>query len=948
MLDSPSTPPSSASNSINFLATTLPTQNCRNISGALNDYQNLLFSEELISDRPSDIMATLWAVLSLKILDPASLSLKKQAIVQFILSKYNETSQHFEADVIYPTTNWIGENIVLNPYQAHIIHQVAIIILAELGVLSTYFTSLIINNWKAEIWEMKQPDKGFGDSFADNSTITETYFAVYALLALNDFSGLTFSAAAKQDVRDYLLSRINPVDHWFMPNAIREYHTDPVFGFVNYHVVWFFAKIVSMLALNPGLFNVQIKNFLIENDHYNQNLHCFYRHYNDKGWPNNIFYGGTAIWGEILRIMNIEGFFPDLSNAIGVLKNGLRWNIKNIDYGPNYFQSSNRSDEHRIISVFIQYLSILYLHNKGELPALESQNPAQFAAFKSTMNRYFTIGGGASYYHPDVPYPLDIFTRYSAADAIDAVSAQFTEAELYAKIMTTYGNDSYTTSPGFIDYALTNSPASIIRPMYSIVNTQFRDHYFGTKFLTDFQLLDNFYLDVGASKYLSAEGNFANKLTPSGYFADSANNLHSPSHLQNTFYVLAAQKSFIDFDTGQTFGAYYSPEQIDSIINFVSQYIVETDNLWYAAADSPRITEIEATYYCYSVLKIFTSVLAIEPIISAYIQSKLNSAESISVNDLGMLAALSAELGLYFPYTPSKHSHTQIENTITNQISKNMLNATFSRALASLARTDSLAAFIQYQTIEIAGNQYTLKITAGNWLNMQSLSEIRFAGLELTQDPTGIAQMDYICPFDPTNPSLFSPLIEFMHKGIKFEFQMVIIVSYSYILSSFIDVTEDKCTIRIKIQSHAVIYQTLIPVSFYLYYEDLLMYTVEPSQISYQTLPEGLNASCVIPKSVFQKSPALTEYTIYCNFSHTFIESLQLPLDLDGSPIIEVPENTTEIPPSQKYPSPQSSIFTEVVKKSIFAVISVSFSGGVVIFAFLKKKSISNESPPKN
>jgi hypothetical protein len=586
------------------------------------------------------------------------------------------------------------------------------------------------------------------------------------------------------------------------------------------------------------------------------------------------------------------------------------------------------------------------LHNKGELSALESQNPAQFAAFKSTMNRYFTIGGGASYYHPDVPYPLDIFARYSAADAIEPVSAQFTEAELYTKIMTTYGNDSYTPSPGFIDYALTNSDASILRPMYSNVNTQFRDHYFGTKYLADFQLLDNFYLDAGASKYLSAEGNFANKITPSGYFADSANNLRNPSHLQNTFYVLAAQKIFIDFDTGQTFGAYYSPEQINSIINFVSQYIVETDNLWYAAADSPRITEIEATYFSYSVLKIFTSVLAIEPKISAYIQSKLNSAENINTKEFGMLAGLSAELGLYFPYTPSKHSHSQIENTITNQISKNMLNATFSRALASLARIDSLVAFIQYQALEIAGNQYTLKITAGNWLNMQSLSEIRFAGLELAQDPTGIAQIDYMCPFDPTNPSLYSPLIEFTHKGIEYEFQMEIIVSYSYVLSSFIEVAEDKCTIKIGIQSHAVIYQTAIPVSFYLYYEDLLMHTVEPSQISYLTLPDGLNVSCFIPKSVFQKSPALTEYMIYCNFTHDFMDSLQLPLDLDGSPIIEEPENNTEIPPSQNSTRPQSSLFTEVVRKSIFALISVSLSGGVVVFAFLKKKQIPGEPQP--
>ncbi|HMB65927.1 MAG TPA: hypothetical protein VKO42_03540, partial [Patescibacteria group bacterium] len=403
----------------------------------LSQLNQTLVASQYLDMRPTSIPATYYTITALKALGPQYLASYADGFEAFFLSRLNESNLHFEETINYSyiaQKGYQGANMVFRVLTPDLIHQMALISLAEMDLLTDHFGSAEIDQWVTEIKNTNNTDGGFGTYVHPDSTIHETYFAVKALYALNGFQPPDLSPTMAGDVVGFLEnSQYGYVEMLpFLEGSISEYDTsDPYYGWESFDVDLQAFRICEFLGVESPSLTSGFLGFVADNNLFIQEDSQWVHNWNSKFGSGGDAWG-TAIIGECLRILDAQAQFEtEIDQSTNAITTHYRQT--GISEGENwiYTRMNERTE------IYSQCLILEYLNRTGVgsevLDANERGGIAQF------FGSFIGHDGGCSYVPTDRMSTEGLFHQYLFCETESLTQAQ--KDGLYSDIYDLYWED---------------------------------------------------------------------------------------------------------------------------------------------------------------------------------------------------------------------------------------------------------------------------------------------------------------------------------------------------------------------------------------------------------------------------------------------------------------------------------------------------------------------------
>jgi len=383
-------PTSQADRTVPVIYTDLPQVDARDNHLEFNLVGETLASSDFMDRKQTSIPATYFSAMTLYNMGDPAFTTMIPELIDYLMGNYNPISLRF-IDVINYTYYENNEGIELlhAPYSPEISHYMAIILLARCEELQNQFSVEDLDAFKLGIWNTQNADGGFGTLHNPNSTLLETYFSVYALAAIANFvPGYLFPMqilALQQFLRECQTND-------FFTGPFNEFNSGENFGWTTFLASWLALNTLELIGGDPSVYRGDFVSFWQSYELYNAETHCFYGSFNERIQPDIIYFYGTAIVGDCIRILEVENEFPDLPQADNVLLNGTHYNQNQILSGPNYFKITSSIP---IDDLWIQFLVTHYLSNRGKIDLLKDEND-NYRGLSDFMLSHFTDGGASA------------------------------------------------------------------------------------------------------------------------------------------------------------------------------------------------------------------------------------------------------------------------------------------------------------------------------------------------------------------------------------------------------------------------------------------------------------------------------------------------------------------------------------------------------------------------
>ena len=688
--------------------TDLPQLGARDNTAELELVGDTLTSKEFMDSKPTSIPTTYFAAMTLYNMGDPAFTAMIPDLVGYLMSHYNESSQRFEDAINYSYYEGRdGTELLHAPYTPEISHYMAIILLARCGELQNLFSAEELLVFDVGIWNTLNVDGGFGVLHDPNSTLLETYFSVYALAAMSDFVfGFLFPMeilVIQQYIRDCQSNDL-------FTGPFNEFNDGGNFGWTMFLASWLALNTIDLIYGDPSEYKDDFVSFWQSNNLYNADTHSFYGSYNERIMTDHTYYYGTAIVGDCVRILGAEDDFPDLSQADIVLLNATHYNQMNVGTGPNYFEITSYST---VDDLWIQFLVTHYLANRGKMDLLKDENN-NYQGLSEFMQSHFVAGGASALSQWETTAKFDL-EYYSARYSLSATPVN-TE-ELFETIMMrrVESQDHFQTYVGY-EYRYLE-PA--IEPFHNPVASS----YHLISLLEQFDLLMDFYVEVGMD-YLNYEEWFVSQLSPAGYFYD--NNRWFSGDLESTYMALKAQDILITFNQGQFIENYYSSENISLIIDYLTGFISESPEYWYASADLEQLDRFQATMYTLEIFDILHHPFS-DSRLQDWVSMEIEQSAGLSLYEFGHLCELAEFLGINPPERPS-FSHNDVKTICDAIVGTDTLLFEELRWLETMSQITNINVFMDIPQSQAGNEPYTYSLQIASFLTVETVENIRIQG----------------------------------------------------------------------------------------------------------------------------------------------------------------------------------------------------------------------------
>ncbi|UYP48504.1 hypothetical protein NEF87_004789 [Candidatus Lokiarchaeum ossiferum] len=829
---------------ISSFRTSLPVLDIYENTPLLNSVSEKIVQPENLYDRPSSIYSTFFAYTTLEVLDPTSYGEYKDGLEQYIMSKFNVKSHHFEETLNYSMYHEDGAYLFKTPYSYNITHQMAIILLANIGRLSTNFNPLQILAWENEILAGLNSDGGFGSIFAPHSTLLETYYAIWSVKALNNYEITAFSPIERNLIQEYVESTQRT---GYMAGAFNEYDTSAYLGWENYYASWEALKIIEMIDGDFNSVRDPFINFLVNNNIYNSQSKCYYGEFNDYLSPETVTYFGSAIIADCIRLLEMEMVFPELSTVLGVLLNSTTYNRTDQKEGPNYFyfrSSSFFSDD-----LFIQSTIIPILDNFSLLPQLDDSNN-NLKGLQDFCLTYFNSDGGASYITKLDQCAFGDKVKFSY---LKHFPEQFEEQEVLNSSLSRLTTDGYFSD--YINYSITNqSPSQKILSLWGQwSHFPIATNYFILDTINDLNLIEAMYEEIGFTQYLKCEQWIADQLLSTGYFLNDTHLETQTGNIKSTFYALEAQNILIKFDRGQSFANYYSIANLTTILGNLNQSMVETDTLWHGISGSNEnagITQIAMTYYILRINEILATNQVDYTKLSNFLYEQVENFDGFSYEDKAIFIQLCNDLNIKFDLSFFQMIHPEIGILCAHLIANVPIYNMELIYLGEILQNDQICVAIEIPPDQIIDSSYTYSIQSFSLASEISISEIELRGEETTFNDWNIMGRKYSCEIVPeanqSHPQEWQPDLSFSYKNIRYGCQLSVLLNFSWIYSFEIIEGDQFNTIKYCIQSQPSIISKITPNFEIRDIDGLLVAKYTESNVSADYFEDRVEFTCLL------------------------------------------------------------------------------------------------------
>jgi hypothetical protein len=736
---------------VSITFTDLPHVGTRDNHAELNLVGETLITKEFMDSKPTSIPATYFATMTLYNMEDPAFTAMIPDLVGYLMGHYNSSSNRFTDAINYSYYEGRdGTNLLHAPYSPEISHYMAIILLARCGELQNLFSAEELLAFDVAIWNTQNADGGFGDLHDPNSTLLETYFSVYALAAMSDFVfGFLFPAeilAIQQFLRD---RQINDI----FTGPFSELDED-IFGWTMFLASWLALNTVELMDGDPSEYKDDFISFWQDYDLYNSETHCFYGSFNERIQPDIVYYYGTAIVGDCVRILGVESEFPDLPQADIVLLNSTRYNQNGIPSGPNFFEITSSMP---IDDLLIQFLVTHYLANRGKMDLLKDANN-NYQGLSEFFQSYFVDGGASALSQWETTATFDY--EYYSSLGILSDSLVNTETLFDTIMMKRADSQDHFQAYTQLEYRY-------LEPAIELFYNPVASSYHLISLLDQFDLLMDFYVEVGMD-YLNYEGWFVSQLSPVGYFYD--NDRWFSGNLESTYMALAGQNILITFNQGQVIENYYPSDNISLILEYLAGFISETPEYWYASADSEQLDRFQATMYVLEIFDILHHNFS-DSRVEDWITMEKNHSEALSLLEFGHLCELTEYLGMDFPKNPS-FSHNDVKTLCDTVITSDILLFPELSWLITMTRLNTIQVLMDIPQSQVGNEPSAYSIQVISFLSVESVEEIRIQGEHTQFTEWTLIGGQYegtIVPEINGDPTLWAARILFTWNGLTFE-----------------------------------------------------------------------------------------------------------------------------------------------------------------------------------
>jgi hypothetical protein len=851
----------------NIIFQSLPNAELLDNSDIINSFYSYLEDDSIIYDRPPSIISTYFIVSILFSIDPDLLLPKANKILDYLSKLYNPETERFEDSLNYTYYNQRydkGKELLLAPYTPEITHEMALVILKKCDKLSS-FSSAQINRWITDIWSNQNIDGGFGTLFSPNSTILETYYSVECLLTLNDYDNSIFSIFQKNVIENFIESRQRTSD-WATIGigAFGEYSEDPLVGWEFFYASWLALNSIEMIGGDFSNVKDDFINFILDNGLNNPVTHCFYSIWNDRAAPDIITYYGTAILGDCIRILDAETQFPDIFDCQSTLISANIMEESGIDLDYNYFYwASDVSGD----DLFSQFLIVNYLCK------VDLWNMVNEQEFIDYYLSFITENGGGVYTSNIWGSAKGDFLKYNSLKYSGINESQIFDLVMSRKIGTYFGDlRNISTSPQDLSF-------KILQHWNEWTYYPIATNYFSIRLLDEYDLLENFYIEVG-SEYEDFIEWFHGKLTLEGYFSNSLEYMVS-GNLESTYYALESQKILLDYDELHNINDYYTFQEINSILTYCEQFIIEDAENWYVdcseSLENQYLGKFQSIIYVLSIEEILDgNRVGYEKLENFLLYSYYSEWNSLSMKEKTNLLYLLVKFNCSFPNLDSEISHIQIRNNIQYIISQDHYPEDEVNFISQLLKDSNIKVYLDLPSNQIMGKSYTYLAQLSSVSSLISVENLNIRSYDSDfSDWYSLGSMvacEVMFQFDELNPYSWDVSIDFTFREINYSYPFSLDVSIPFLSNTEIISNGDYVRSLLSVECPESLATELRP-DLYLYDSEgdlITLYQIINMSVDQQQ--DSVNWDCNISENLEKNH----NYTIIWDFNFDFLENVSV------------------------------------------------------------------------
>ncbi len=830
----------------------LPLMNIYDNSQLLSDVGDKIEGTNALFDRPTSIYSTFYAYITLEKLDQVHFEDRKDDLEQFLLSKYNPTSFHFEEPIDYSMYHEEGSNLFKTPYTFNITHQMAVILLANIDRLESNFDPLQILAWENEIIDGLNPDGGFGSIFTPSSTLMETFYAIWAVKAMKDYKITAFSPLERGKIQSFIESKQRSD---MFRGVFNEYDSSAFHGWDNYFTSWQALKIIDMIDGDFAPVRDSFITFLQTFSVFNPVQSCYYGTFNDRLNSETATYFGTAIIADCIRMVEAQDDFPEISSVLTTLLNSTSYNRTLQTSGPNYFSYSSASfvtDE-----LFIQYMIIPIVDNFGLIPVLDDSNH-NLEGLQAFIKTYFSSNGGASYITKADQSAHGDFVKFAYLESdINAIQRENLLTTALSRLTTGYFTD-------YVNFSTTSQlPSNKIIALWQVWSYYpIASNYFILDTLHRLDLMEDLYDSIGFTAYLEMEQWIADQLLSGGFFLNDTHLGYQTGNLKSTYYALASQEILIDFNRGQTFANYYSVDNFTSMVTYLNQFMIETEEQWYGAAgegENSDLSQVEMTYYLLRINEILATNQINYEKLTTFIQEKQESFPDMAYGEKTFFLRLCNYLQIEFTLEFFQQVHPDIQTICNHLLDSDQIYNDELMFLSEILRNPQVCIAIEMPSHQVIDSSYTYSIQGFSLASELPLTDIALHGEEQTFEAWNIMGKKYSCEIIPeanqTHPEEWQPTLTFSHGYDQYGGVLSVELTYSWEAAFVIGLDDPLDTITYTVQSQPSIISKITPQFEIRNLEGELIYTFTEINVDATYLDDSVEFTCILNTVVNKDQP---------------------------------------------------------------------------------------------
>ncbi len=850
----------------------LPDSDLIDNSALLQSLNSHLADFSLEGSRSNSIMAAYYFILSVKVLDPTYLMNIEQDITNYVLSKYNTTSNHFEETINYSRFSSNSIDYLIQPYSSHLVHQMAIIILSEFNALNVYFNVSQLHLWEQEIWNLSNPDGGFGMHYSPRSSLLETFFAIQALWSLADYQPEYFSQEEIVSISEYIYSCQDLGENFpFLKGVFKETNSDPNLGWENFYASWLAIKILDLIGGNKEPIVENFRYFIASNDLYQEDTHSLYDQWNQKFHSDFTSFLGTAMLGYCIDELNLSEDFPEFALTQETLLNAISDSVDLDNTKGTYFlmNTVSKSDD-----LFTQYQILNFLAYSNRIQDFKSSSEIYSKYFTHLTSR-INYEGQISYISPVYQSTQKLYNQFHYG----AETLSLNNSELFKNIMSYYdGLNAY-----FHDFQIQDvqySPKNLYMQLWNEIDYHpLRSTYFCFQLLQDFQLLDSFYYRVGL-KYLEFEDWLVEQYHSSNWGIGD-NYIAFIDNFENLYYFVASLNILITYNTGQSFDDYLTLPEQTNICNYYRSFVVQNETVaFFRDSAGMDYNEFQATYYGFSVLNIlngfspdFTAINLSNDVINYMTitsQDYLDKSNKWQAEFTNLWTFFDISMISDLIFT----NHEFVREIGNEMMSTNVLIPNLVKIYHSLKQINQLFGYISCLELQEIQTSQSYTIQFWSLLTIEIVSSMYMYGIHNVYPTwTNIDNMwigEVIVEMNHTNPYTWFPTISAMWNSKEFRSKVLINTTFAYSFNASSNQIEDEWLLSFQIFSDIEVLETLIPI--------IHIYQPNGIEIQNYTLPQinqTLNEDWIIYEVNLNGicQPNIS-FNALCSFQQSWIEEI--------------------------------------------------------------------------